>query len=91
MYILLCSDGTYYTGVTSELERRVEKHQTGFYETCYTFTRRPVKLVYAEQYQWILHAIAREKQVKGWSHAKKQALIEGDFELLKQLSKKNKG
>jgi len=90
VYILECSDGSYYTGVTSELEKRINEHNSDFYEG-YTSTRLPVKLVYSNRFTEINDAIKAEKQIKGWSRAKKEALIIGDIDLLRKLSKgKNK-
>jgi putative endonuclease len=90
VYIVRCSDGSYYTGVTSNLEKRINKHNSGVFEG-YTSTRLPVKLVYSSRFINVNDAIHAEKQIKGWSRAKKEALIIGDFELLKSLAKsKNK-
>lgn len=86
VYILKCSNGSYYTGVTSNLEKRIEEHNTGTYKG-YTSTRLPVQLVYSNRFTDVNEAIRSEKQIKGWSRAKKEALIKGDFELLKELSK----
>jgi len=77
VYILSCSDGSTYTGVTNNLERRLKEHQSGIHPTSYTFSRRPVELLYSESFQWILDAIAREKQIKNWSRKKKGSLIQG--------------
>lgn len=88
VYILHCGDDSYYTGVTNSLERRIEEHVGGYSELSYTHNRQPVKLVYSEIFQWVEDAIKREKQIKGWTRAKKEALIKGDFELLKILAKK---
>ena len=122
MYILECSDGSFYTGSTKNLERRLAEHQgiqgdldiersssssdlseriemTGRDVSRqpsspddrganYTKKRRPVKLVYYEEYSRIDEAFYREKQVQGWSRKKKLALIEGKAELLPQLAKK---
>ncbi len=79
IYILKCSDTTYYTGVTSDIEKRIFEHQNGVHREAYTFTRRPVELVYSESYDKIEDAIQREKQVKDWSRKKKEKLIRGDF------------
>jgi putative endonuclease len=87
VYIIECSDGFYYTGVTNDVEQRVLQHNEGINPTCYTFKRRPVTLKYFEHYTEVLQAIQREKQLKGWSRAKKEALFKQDFELLKELSK----
>jgi len=86
VYILECSDGSYYVGVTNNIDRRFAEHQNGYSEKSYTHTRRPVKLVYQEHYQYVLDAIAREKQLKGWRRAKKEALINGREEDLPGLS-----
>ncbi len=87
MYILECSDGSYYTGSTKDLERRLWEHQN-MLGANYTKKRLPVKLVYHEEYSRIDEAFYREKQVQGWSRKKKEALIEGKPELLPKLAKK---
>ena len=87
VYILQCNDGSYYIGVTNNLERRIWEHETGFNETCYTYKRRPVELKYFENTSDIKQAILREKQLKGWSRKKKEALFREDWDELKQLSK----
>jgi putative endonuclease len=90
LYILLCADGSYYTGTARlGLERRVAEHNTGEYGG-YTKERRPVTLVFSQWFDQITDAIAAERQVKGWSRAKKEALIRGDFEGLKLLSKRGR-
>ena len=91
LYIVECSDGTFYTGVTNNLERRILEHNTGTSEKAYTFKRRPVKLVYSNSFTDFNLAFEWEDKVKKWSKSKKQALIKGDFELLKILSKKKFG
>lgn len=83
VYILLCADGSYYIGVTNNVERRLAEHKEGVVKWCYTFTRRPVQLALAEWYHDIHQAIGREKQLKGWSRAKKEALITGDIRMLR--------
>ena len=88
VYILKCSDNTYYTGVTNNLEERIFKHDSGFYPECYTFSRRPLVLVFFCEFTDINLAIDKEKQIKKWSKAKKEALINGDFESLVNLAKK---
>jgi len=88
VYILLCSDNSYYTGVTNNLDRRLYEHETGFDPKSYTFKRRPIKLVFHEIFTEITQAIAFEKQVKGWNRAKKEALIQGRWDLLPELSKR---
>jgi putative endonuclease len=86
VYIVECIDGSYYTGVTSDLEIRINEHNSGFYKG-YTSSRLPVKLVYSNRFTNINDAINAEKQIKGWSRAKKEALIIGDYDLLKILSR----
>jgi putative endonuclease len=87
MYILLCSDGTYYTGSTKNLEKRFNEHNAGF-GSIYTKRRLPVELVYYEEYQRIDYAFYREKQIQGWTRRKKEALIEGRHHELPKLAKK---
>ena len=67
IYILERNDGSYYTGVTNNLERRLWEHNTGFNIGCYTYSKRPLKLRYYESTHDIKQAISREKQLKGWS------------------------
>lgn len=87
MYILECADGSYYVGSTRDLERRISEHQQGL-GAKYTSNRLPVKLVYGEEYDRVADAYTREKQVQGWRRAKREALINGDLELLPLLAKK---
>ena len=89
VYILECSDQKLYVGVTNNLERRVAEHQSGENKSAFTFSRRPVKLVYHIEFYSIDDAILFEKQLKGWTRKKKLALINGEFEKLPALSKKN--
>jgi putative endonuclease len=88
LYILRCADGSYYTGTArGGLERRIAEHNAGTFGG-YTAQRRPVTLVYSEWFERITDAIAAERQVKGWSRAKKEALMRGDFARLSKLSKR---
>ena len=87
VYIIECSDKSYYTGLTNDIERRLLEHNTGFAKGCYTYDRRPVELKYSELFQDITQAITREKQFKGWSRKKKEALFKEDWEELKRLAK----
>jgi len=89
VYILKCADNTYYTGITSRLEKRLIEHQQGKHIESYTYKRRPLKLVFYAEFTNINQAIATEKQVKKWSRSKKEALINGEFEKLPNLAKKN--
>jgi predicted GIY-YIG superfamily endonuclease len=85
VYILKCSDGSYYTGSTVHLESRIAKHQAGFYGG-YTSSRRPLTLVWSQEFTDINDAIKAEWQIKGWSRKKKEALINGDFGLVHDLA-----
>jgi predicted GIY-YIG superfamily endonuclease len=85
VYILKCKDGSYYTGNTQNLNQRIVQHQNGIYKG-YTSTRRPIELVYSQGFPTYDEAIRAERQLKGWSRAKKEALIRGDFELLHNLA-----
>ena len=86
VYILLCNDGTYYTGLSSDVERRFAEHISGKYIDSYTSKRLPVQLVWSNQFQSNLEAISWEKRIKKWSKKKKEALIRGDFNALCELS-----
>jgi putative endonuclease len=86
VYILECHDDTLYVGVTNNVGRRFIEHISGLHEDSYTFNRRPLKLVYCKQFSSPLKAIEYEKQLKGWTKAKKLALINNDLELLHELS-----
>jgi putative endonuclease len=88
MYILECSDGTYYVGSTKDLEYRLSEHQAGK-GAKYTSRRLPVKLVYSEKFERVVDAYIREKQVQNWSRAKREALINGNLESLPVLAKKD--
>jgi putative endonuclease len=90
VYILLCSDGMYYTGVTNNLDTRLQQHQNGIDPKAFTYKRRPVKLVFNEVFGDINQAIAFEKQVKGWRREKKEAIINGDWDRLPRLTKPGK-
>jgi len=90
VYILLCSDGMYYTGVTNNLDVRLVQHEEGHDPKAFTYKRRPVKLVFNEMFSDINQAIAFEKQVKGWRREKKEAIINGEWERLLELSKTRK-
>ena len=85
MYILLCSNGSYYTGSTNNLELRLKQHQNGEGAN-HTKKYLPVTLVYYEEYQRVEDAFYREKQVQGWNRKKKEALINGDHNLLPELA-----
>jgi putative endonuclease len=88
MYILKCSDGSYYVGSTTNLELRVREHNDGIGST-YTAARRPVQLVFSAEFASIAEAYQVEKRVQGWSRAKREALIRGDYASLHALARKN--
>ena len=75
VYILKCSDSSYYTGLTNNIERRFQEHQSGENNTSYTFNKRPVELVFCEEFLDVNQAISFEKQIKGWSRKKKRQLL----------------
>lgn len=85
MYILLCSNGSYYTGSTNNLELRLIQHQNGEGAN-HTKKYLPVTLIYYEEYPRVEQAFYREKQIQGWSRKKKEALINGDHNLLPELA-----
>ena len=86
VYIVECSDKSYYTGITNDVDGRIEEHNAGRNENSYTYPRRPVVLKYFERFQDVLQAIDFEKQVKGWTRKKKEALFIEDWDELKRLS-----
>ena len=90
VYMLRCSDGTYYVGHTNDLEQRLAAHERGAIEG-YTLSRRPVELVFSDQFYTRLEAFHRERQIKGWSRARKEAFIKGDWDGLVELSNRSSG
>ncbi len=89
VYILKCSDGSYYVGSTTDLDRRLWEHQNGLYKG-YTSSRLPVELVFSSDFPTEHEAFVFERQVKGWSRAKKQALIRGDWEGIHAVVRKER-
>ena len=88
LYILRCVDGSYYVGTTrTSLEIRIAQHNDGTFPG-YTAARRPVELIFSQWFDRITDAIENERKLKGWSRAKKEALIRGDFASLRQLAKR---
>lgn len=87
VYIVRCSDGSYYVGHTDNLEHRLAAHRAGSMPDCYTHDRRPVNLVFSDEFRTRDEAFQRERQVKGWSRAKKEALINGKMRRLEVLSR----
>jgi len=92
VYILRCRDSSYYVGSATgdDLSPRVAQHRSGYFGG-YTATRLPVHLVWSEHFDRVTDAIAVERKLKGWSHAKKEALIKGDFALLKHKARRRGG
>jgi putative endonuclease len=88
LYILRCADRSYYIGTSrKDLDARVAEHNGGMYNG-YTSGRRPVELVFAQHFEVIADAIAAERKVKGWTRAKKEALIAGDWSRLPGLAQR---
>ena len=89
-YLLRCSDGSFYTGHTDDLESRIAGHQAGVIPG-YTAARRPLALVWSESFGTREEALAAERRIKGWSRAKKLALIDGDWDRMKMLARNRQG
>jgi len=90
VYMLRCADGSYYVGSARlGLERRLSEHNNGTYGG-YTSKRLPVELVWSEHFLNITDATAVERQIKGWSRAKKEALIRGDYATIQELAKRRR-
>ena len=92
VYMLRCVDNSFYVGSATgdDLSPRIDQHNAGTYPG-YTFTRRPVVLVWSEYFDRITDGIAAERQIKGWSRAKKEALIRSDWAAVSQLSRRRAG
>ena len=86
MYILRCADGSYYTGHTDNLERRIGQHQAGECEG-YLATRRPVELIWSQECVTRVDALSAEMQIKGWSRKKKEAMMRGDWTEVSRLAR----
>jgi len=87
LYLIECSDETYYVGVTNDLSRRMREHKHGAHEGSYTYNRRPVKLKYYLMFDDIREAISYEKKIKKWSKAKKDAFFLKQWDKLRELAK----
>ena len=90
VYMLRCSDSSYYVGHTNDLEHQLAAHERGAIEG-HTLSRRPVELVFSDRFSTRQEAFHRERQIKGWSRARKEALIEGDWDGLVELSNRSSG
>ena len=86
IYMLRCSDTSFYVGHTDDLGRRLAQHHDGALP-CYTFIRRPLHLVYSQEFGTREEALAAERKIKGWSRAKKEALIVGDWQAINRLGR----
>ncbi len=91
VYILRCSDNSYYTGHTDNLESRIAQHAAGAIPGCYTFTRRPVECVFSQAFVTRAEALASERQIKGWSRKKKEAMMRGDWAEISRLAQPKTG
>jgi predicted GIY-YIG superfamily endonuclease len=90
VYIVRCSDGSYYVGNTrGSLETRIGQHNAGTFGG-YTSARRPVELVFSAEFDLLTEAFSAERQIKGWSRAKKEALIRGDYDALHELARRRR-
>jgi predicted GIY-YIG superfamily endonuclease len=85
VYILLCSDGSYYTGCTTAIAQRIAQHEGSAFDG-YTSKRLPVKLVFSQSFSNVEDAVRAERRIKGWSRKKKEALIRGDYSMLHSLA-----
>jgi len=87
VYAILCFDGSFYVGITNDVARRFCEHENGLHESAYTHDRRPLKLVFATEFSRPDDAIAFEKKFKGWSHRKKRAFIDGDYDAMRRYGR----
>ncbi|MDT8372081.1 MAG: GIY-YIG nuclease family protein [Gammaproteobacteria bacterium] len=87
VYIVRCADSSYYTGHTDNLEKRFNQHRNGEIASCYTYRRRPVELVFQQECVSREEALTAERQIKGWSRRKKEAMIRGDWDEVSRLAK----
>jgi predicted GIY-YIG superfamily endonuclease len=85
-YMLRCADGRYYAGHTDNLELRIAQHQSGI-TGGYTLHRRPVAVLWSQEFSSRYEALSAERQIKGWSRAKKAALVDGDWDEISRLAK----
>jgi putative endonuclease len=87
VYILRCADGSYYTGHTDNIEKRIGEHAIGAIGNCYTFNRRPLELAFCQEFMTRAEALVSEQQIKGWSRKKKEAMIRGDWAEVSRLAR----
>ena len=86
VYILQCNDDLFYTGITNNLSRRLEEHTHGLNKNCFTYNRRPIQLIFHQEFNDVIQAIYFEKKIKKWSSRKKLALANGDYNMLQILA-----
>lgn len=89
VYILKCSDDSYYIGHTENIEKRLQEHSTKIDKNCYIANRLPIQLLYVKEFETRNEAFIFERKIKKWNRAKKEALMSGNIQSLKKLSKKN--
>ncbi len=87
VYILRCADGSYYTGHTDDLEMRIAQHVEGAIPSCHTHSRRPVQCIFAQDHVSREEALTAERQIKGWSRKKKEAMMRGDWAEVSRLGR----
>ncbi len=88
VYMLRCSDDSFYVGITSNIEQRLAQHESGWDERCYTFKRRPLRCVHVSEFRTFNEAVFVEKRLKGWSRAKKIALANDDWSEVQLMAKR---
>ena len=93
VYIVKCADDSYYTGMSrgADLDKRVSEHNLKISPHAFTASRLPAVLIYSENFELVSDAIAAERKIKGWSRAKKEALIKGDWAEVQRLAKRRGG
>ncbi|HCS26988.1 MAG TPA: GIY-YIG nuclease family protein [Spongiibacteraceae bacterium] len=87
VYILRCSDNSYYTGHTDNLDHRIAQHNAGYIAGCYTASRLPVTLAFSQPCATRAEALSAERQIKGWSRKKKEAMMRGDWVEVSRLAR----
>ena len=87
VYILKCADNSYYTGHTDNLENRFNQHVSAYFPNCYTAKRLPVSLIFSQAFESREEALSSERQIKGWSRKKKEAMMAGDWGEVSRLAR----
>jgi len=87
VYMLRCADRSFYVGHTDDLEARIAQHKQGFLTSCYTYKRRPVTLVFSQDFPSRIEALTMERKIKRWNRAKKTALIRRDWREISRISR----